>query len=32
LNAAADKVRVHLSNKRAAALCWQRESPTHETL
>jgi len=32
LNAAGEKVTVHLSNKHAAALCWQRGSPTHETL
>jgi len=32
LNAAADKVRVHWSNKRAAALCWQRGNAIHETL
>jgi len=32
LNAAVDKVTVHLSNKRAAALRWQWGSPTHETL
>jgi len=32
LKAAGDNVCVHLSNKRTAALCWQRGSATHETL